>query len=759
MAILPVTSSSLAGRIGKMEVGGLALASIFFHLRDISMAYETKSQPSYISSTIGSINPFTVARLQSIGKGDFDSDFLSSQGVKEAILTTKSEKSTIPVLCIQMSTGSYHCINYSTYPIEPRFFNASLSATTPCRLGLIGQVPDNTNTIFLFEGIWDWLMMKKVGMPALALPGVNNLPKTELSKFENKTVYIVFDNDDPGKKYALKHARTLSTIAKEVYVVTIPKAIEGVKVKDISDVYKTVKTNFEDYFSDLVEKAERTVYSPIATIASMMLFPGSLQANADAIIEYLLTELKDVRMGEIIPYDKYHDIAIIDGGRRILCDEKVDQYLSRIYDYADSDQLWRLIRDKLYNHATRKKNVLIDIYSTYRDGRIYLGIKDNGVLVIDGHGQTIESQGIDSIYIRSGSGVSSQLEHSISNNGSYKYDTFEKLLDIFNFVSEENKFLLKAWFYFTFFTPRMKPILAIYADKGCGKTLLQKIMKGVLFGFENCDPNVLPDEDISFIMMVKENKYLFFDEVDRYNNSMKPYLRTLSTGVEIVYRPKYAKENVRFTPNSWLSLSSNSPKFRDDDVAQRLCIINLLPFTGAAIREDIFLKNLGFCREKIYQNIVKKLKNIIGNFQNEEEIKLDNYCRLVEFANFAYQAFPEEREICLRAFNSLNKEQQKFSSELDPMMDLFENWISVHHSMIQSGTTFLAKEIHTQMLQDSHHKEIRTFPASVASFGRWIGSRLDELYEKFGMEKKVSHGSILKYSFDKEKCKSYQEEF
>lgn len=721
------------------------------------MAYETKSIPAYISSTIDSLNPFTIARLQSIGKGDFSPEFLIEQGVREAILTTKEEKSTVPVLCVQMSTGSYHCINYSTYPKEPRFFNASLSATTPCRLGLIGQVPDNTNTIFLFEGIWDWLMMKKVGMPALALPGVNNLPKTELSKFENKTIYIVFDNDDPGKTYALKHARTLSTIAKEVYIVTIPPKINEIEVKDISDVYKTLQTNFEDYFAELVEKAKKILYSPIKAISYLMLSSDSAHEKADEIVKNIVSELQDVRMGEIIPYDRYHDIAIIDGGRRILCDEKVDQFLSRTYDYADSDNLWRLVRDKLYNYATRKNNVLIDIYSTFKNNKIYLGLKNNGVLVIDKHGETVESQGVDSIYIRSGSGVVSPLQQSISNNGNY--DTFEKLLDIFNFVSEENKFLLKAWFYFTFFTPRMKPILAIYAEKGCGKTFLQKIMKGILFGFENCDPNVLPDEDISFIMMVKENKYLFFDEVDRYNNSMKPYLRTLSTGVEIVYRPKYSKENVRFTPNSWLSLSSNSPKFREDDVAQRLCVIHLQKFSGSAIREDIFLKNLESCREKIYQNIVKKLKNILGNLQNEEEIKLDNYCRLVEFANFAYQAFPEEREVCLRAFNSLNKEQQKFSSELDPMIDLFENWVSAHHSLIQSDVTFLAKDIYTRMLQDTHHKEIRAFPASVASFGKWLNSRAEELYEKFGMEKKMGHNKTLKYSFDKEKCKSYQEEF
>ena len=61
------------------------------------------------------------------------SKVLTDSLVKQATLKDQ------PVLLFPMHTGSYHCINYTTYPEEPRFLNAPPSEGKPCKLGLLNK--------------------------------------------------------------------------------------------------------------------------------------------------------------------------------------------------------------------------------------------------------------------------------------------------------------------------------------------------------------------------------------------------------------------------------------------------------------------------------------------------------------------------------------------------------------------------------------------------------------------------------------------
>ncbi len=171
-------------------------------------------------------------------------------------------KST-PVLAVPMGDHSYHCINYLTYPTEPRFMNAAKDEqSVPAALGFLGLKALDTDapTIFITEGIWDMLTLYEMGYHVLGLPGVNNLREEWCSPLKGKHVIVLFDNDEAGRKYAAKHSRLFARIAETVKIITLPGTIEHNKkthpIKDITDLSLIDPALADKTIETLVEKAE-----------------------------------------------------------------------------------------------------------------------------------------------------------------------------------------------------------------------------------------------------------------------------------------------------------------------------------------------------------------------------------------------------------------------------------------------------------------------------------------------------------------------
>lgn len=724
------------------------------------MPYDNKSSSGivYISSIVNSLNPLIDIALANIGKSH-DVNFLKSQGVIEAILTFKDGKHTSTVLAIPMlRTKSYHCINYTQYPKEPRFFNASIAPSIPVKLGLIGNdiTKENQNPIYLVEGVWDYLVMKKYGYDEVfGLPGVNNFSEEWLD-FQGKIVYLCFDNDKTGKEYAMKHATTLSKIAKEIKIIKLPEKLNNKDTKDISDLFNALGSGAKNYLDELILSAEKYEYDIKFIIREKLHGKGNGIQKSAEIASRIIEDLEVRHKCKLIPYNDYQEFAIVVEGKNIIADSAVSVFLAQRYNYLESEYTWKLIRNILYVYAVNKETINLETFNDYKDDKCYIGIKNKGVLVIDRHCFYMEDQGVDNHYLRS-SGL-------VYLNGTLNDDvdiSFESLLDMFNFETPEQKFLVKIWFYQTFFDPENRPILAICGDHGTGKTLLQKIMKGILFGFKNANPNTIPEEDYQFSWMTKEYKYLFLDEVNESNPQMKARLRVLVTGEEAVFRPKYARNVIRFKPKVFLSISAHSPKFRDPDIAQRLCLANILPFCNRGINEKKYLEYLEQHREKILDNFYKKIQEIVNNIYNNknDEIQLSNYCRQMEMAEFAWKAFPDERDVCLRTFESMNYEQTRFSVEYDPIIDIVESWIGQQKVRIEKGDKFLSKEIHERLSGLANQKGIKTLPVSVAGMGRYLSHRKEILGKKYGMKIiKNTHLKQSEYTFDINLCQSIKDE-
>src|SRR5690606_508031 len=111
--------------------------------------------------------------------------------------------------------------------------------------------------LIIFEGEWDCMLARQLGLPGITQTGGAETWKDERGPlFRGKRVWICYDHDDAGRDGAQKVAKALAPLAAEVRVIALP--VEG-KSEDFSDwVLKYGGT--AEAFRTLM--AEAPVYEP-----------------------------------------------------------------------------------------------------------------------------------------------------------------------------------------------------------------------------------------------------------------------------------------------------------------------------------------------------------------------------------------------------------------------------------------------------------------------------------------------------------------
>lgn len=113
---------------------------------------------------------------------------------------------------------------------------------------------NNDEDTVICEGEKDMLFARAHGYNAISLGGCNNIPHTMLEAFRDRTVYIVYDNDNPGRAGATKLANALYSVTKHIYIADIGKFVKENK-EDITDFfvkYKYTKNDFDTMLEDAV---------------------------------------------------------------------------------------------------------------------------------------------------------------------------------------------------------------------------------------------------------------------------------------------------------------------------------------------------------------------------------------------------------------------------------------------------------------------------------------------------------------------------
>lgn len=138
------------------------------------------------------------------------------------------------------------------------------------------------NTIFIAEGIPDTLSLIQMGFPAVGAYGAGSVKDEWLPLLrKDKRVFIVFDNDDAGRKSAYKLAKSVGATAR---IVTLPE-----EVNDVNELLVCLGTD-----DAKVRIAEAASIAMTYLQMDMQKLPKDNNQCTEAQIQYLVSEINKV---------------------------------------------------------------------------------------------------------------------------------------------------------------------------------------------------------------------------------------------------------------------------------------------------------------------------------------------------------------------------------------------------------------------------------------------------------------------------------
>lgn len=258
----------------------------------------------------------------------------------------------------------------------------------------------------------------------------------------------------------------------------------------------------------------------------------------------------------------------------------------------------------------------------------------------------------------------------------------EVILDKINFAEDrlsgaESQLLFQFWFFSLFFQSIMptKPILAFIGPKGSGKSItLRKV--GMLLEGSSFNVMLLPDDPKDFDAAITNSHFVVLDNVDSKCRWLNDRLATVATGGSVKRRILYTTNQLTEIPiRSFLAITSRTPQFKRDDVADRLLIMKLErleKFTNESELLHEVLKN----RDQIMTEVLYFLQYILQSLRDYENADTSGSFRMADFASFSLKvarAMKVEGDV-EKIFEKLSSEQSSFVIEDDPVFQLLTIW-------------------------------------------------------------------------------------
>jgi hypothetical protein len=279
--------------------------------------------------------------------------------------------------------------------------------------------------------------------------------------------------------------------------------------------------------------------------------------------------------------------------------------------------------------------------------------------------------------------------------------------------------LFLIWVLSLFFGSRMrsKIISCAKGDKGSGKTYSFRAIGKTLFGSTFDVIPVTKEED--FDIAVTQEHLCVFDNVDDKRNWLNDKLACVATGGVVKKRKLYTDDVVHTMPiRAFVALTSRTPKFRRDDVADRLLIFNVERL-NQYISENVLMSEVLENRTKLLASIFRILGEIVDELKKEKDVPMLN-ARMADFATFAYQIAPvlgAEGEI-ETILEGITKEQSEFTLENQVIFEILEIWMSRD---LNPGREVTTKQLYLDFDQIALEESLDfSFFKSVPLFGKLL---------------------------------------
>lgn len=151
-------------------------------------------------------------------------------------------------------------ISVRQYLPASKFTSASISALRGFKSGLFlpKSFDSSANIIAVCEGEWDAMALYESRVPddvsVVGSPGAGAFPKDQLSLFQDKEVFLLFDHDVAGYKGMHRLREKLSGVARHVRCIIWPSSC--VVGYDVRDQYRVSKKDLWKYLVSLCDGVE-----------------------------------------------------------------------------------------------------------------------------------------------------------------------------------------------------------------------------------------------------------------------------------------------------------------------------------------------------------------------------------------------------------------------------------------------------------------------------------------------------------------------
>jgi|GEM_PF-6693017 len=313
--------------------------------------------------------------------------------------------------------------------------------------------------------------------------------------------------------------------------------------------------------------------------------------------------------------------------------------------------------------------------------------------------------------------------------------------------ADERKIIFKFWFYSIFFGSIMptKPLLAFIGEWGSGKTITLRKIGLLLFG-KRFEVMPLTQDQKDFDSAITNSDYVAVDNADTKTHWFEDRLAIVATGGSIKKRELYTTNRlISYPVRCFLAITSRTPFFRREDIASRMLLMKVGQFEKYE-SENKLLAEIIDNRNSIMMEVIFHLQTIIRALYESRDIKLNVDFRMTDFADFAFRIARysgEENEV-KALFKKLSGEQNLFSLEGDPTIELLNIWVETNANREVTST-----QLCTELSAIAKRTNVKfPYEGQAKSFAQWLPKIIPSLEECFTISQRTASGRKKLYKFE-----------
>jgi hypothetical protein len=626
-------------------------------------------------------------------------------------------------------------------------------------------------SLLVFEGEFNQLQLQSLcariaeseGRPpeygyvyACAVGGVDSADAETIRQL-SRTPIISYDNDANKAGYelveSLRRVRTITAFTTPGIDSDMDSHIKSFKT-DIKSAYQSVKdliagrTLFNRPYDAVLQEADA-----IRRMEPISLHKFEVHRQ---VAEIVIADLKERAR---FYYDGSIAYLFFDAEKLLVSIEKDNQdlelALSR-YGIAPSDVIYRhmlnSVRLEAIEHGIRTKVFTFSHYDK-ETGSLYLYDFGQGIYQITPDRVEHVDNGTDGVlFLHNPDWLSFTFDEEKQTDCSPFVDVILSRIpfrkDILSV--EDRRLLFLIWFYALFFPELFptRPILAMIGEMGSGKTITLRKIGQLLFG-PNFNVMQVSDDPKDFDAAVTHLPYVAIDNADSKKKWLEDRLAVAATGGSIKRREYFTTNKlVQFPIQAFLGITSRTPHFRRNDIADRLLIFYVDRFEEFQ-PEAILLSELHNRRSQIMTEVIGHLQEIIRALKDTSRTVTATRFRMADFAEFALRVGSAQglESHVLAILDGLINEQTSFSLDDEPIVELLDLWLreqSGRNGEREVTTSILCKEL--AALAQTHEIEFE-FQGKTRSFAQRIRNLMPSLREYFEINERKAGGRRRYLSF------------